>query len=268
MYEDVIAETTASDGTPFRVILEPDLDRTSLNPRDDYSNAGRIVALSRDSRSSGAPQEDGPDKYSRANAASIVDAIQDHPFRVVERWLRIFHGATVVLPLQDVSTTYGPAQLSVDTYAPETLRAGEYAGVTFDTPDTRADTMGDWVGPGPNPNAERDRETMARVLAADVETYRQWAEGDVWGYIVQTAWVDDGDGEITGWDAVDDMGASCWGFIGQQWAKEAAEEALNAVVAEYNERAAEAAQRDADDEAEIESLRRAELGIPEAVPAS
>ncbi len=49
-------------------------------------------------------------------------------------------------------------------------------------------------------------DEAARVMAGSVETFKQWAEGDVYGYILEECIdVEDGD-----WIEVD----SCWGFYG------------------------------------------------------
>ena len=244
-YAHVVAETTATDGSPFRVILEQD-EHGDMNPRDDYSNAGVMYVI--DQSRYDVPQE--------ANDVPGIDAaIIDHDFRVVARWLRLFHGATVVLPLHDNSDNYGFSVWAGD--ADDTPEAGDYTGITFDTAQTRRDTIGEGLIP-----VEDETPTMTRALTADVQTYRSWAEGDVWRYVVQSAWVDDGDGEITGWDVTDSMEATCGGLIGQQWAEEAATEALDSVVAEHDERVAARRAQDADDAAEVESLRLSELGLP------
>lgn len=229
-----VAETTATDGTPFRVILEPDQD--AENPRESYDTHAGVIHVR---------------TQPRYNVPRETDVLHDlylveHDFRVVARWLRIFHGATVVLPLY--SNWNGGFNITAGdvTDAPA---AGDYIGVTFDTPATRKAS-----GLEPSYRAE-----MAASLASDVQHYASWADGDVWGYTVQTAWVDDGDGEITGWDATDD---SCWGFIGQDWAEQAAEEALDAYVATYDDQVAARIAREADDAAEIDDLRRCELGLP------
>jgi hypothetical protein len=239
MYEHVVAETTATDGTPFRVILEPDTDRTDLDPRKDYSNAGVMYVQTQ--RRYNVPQEADLGWAS----PDLDDAIDRHDFRVVARWLRIFHGATAVLPLY---SPYSGNEFNISAGdlddAPE---AGDYIGVTFDTAATRKDTG--FVSP----------VRMAACLAADVATYRQWAEGDVWGYRVQRGTTTDEETDSTEWYDDED---SCWGFIDQQWAEEAAEEALDSVVATYVDQVAEAAQRAAEDEEEIADLRRTELGIP------
>jgi hypothetical protein len=58
--------------------------------------------------------------------------------------------------------------------------------------------------------ADRIRE----CLAAEIETYSQWASGDVWGYTVEE-WKpsDCGDPEHGEWEHFD----SCWGFYGSDW---------------------------------------------------
>lgn len=49
-------------------------------------------------------------------------------------------------------------------------------------------------------------DEAARVMAGSVETFKQWVEGDVYGYIIEECIdVDDGD-----WIEVD----ACWGFYG------------------------------------------------------
>lgn len=245
MYEHVIAESTATDGTPFRVILEPDIDRTDLDPRKDYSNAGVMYVI--DQRDYIVPQE--------GDVPGIDAAIIDHDFRVVARWLRVVHGATVVLPLY---SSYGRDFNVSAGEAGDTPEAGNYIGVTFDTPQTRRDTIGERINPTPE-SVQQDRATMARTLAADIEMYRQWADGDAWGYRVQTGLVDDEDALDAGWLDTND---SCWGFIGQQWAEEAAEEALDSVVAAYNVEVAKRAADAAALEDEIDDLRRTELGTP------
>lgn len=227
---------TADDGTLFRVVIEYDQETYDLNPRDNDCPVGRIVAISDDSRIS-VPQEDGDDPYSRANAASIVDAIQDHSFPVVSRWLRIFHGATTVLPL------YGYLD-GLHAGSPDaTDPADGYSGVTFDTPATRKAT-------GVLP------DDTAHALAQDVDTYATWARGDVWGYIVQRGEVDDETGE-TVWDEFGED--SCWGHIGEDWAREAARVGLDDFIRAYDT-------DHPDLTGEDDALRTAEL--PEAVPAS
>jgi hypothetical protein len=239
MYEHVVAETTATDGTLFRVILEP--DDSPMNPREDSAPAGMMYVI--DQRNYIVPQEGG--------IPGIDAAIIDHDFRVVARWLRVVHGATVVLPLY---SSYGRDFNVSAGDADDTPEAGNYIGVTFDTPDTRQE-MG---------FSGATLELTARALAADTQTYRQWADGDVWGYIVQrgtvTVW-DDGDVSDVTWNHAGTIDDSCWGFIGQQWAEEAATEALDDLVAGYNDDADEAAQDAAQDEEEIASMRLAELGI-------
>lgn len=61
----------------------------------------------------------------------------------------------------------------------------------------------------------RVRETAETVLAAEVEEYGRWCNGECYGYVV--------------WDPIepDEQLDSCWGFIGDEYAWEAAIEAAN-----------------------------------------
>jgi hypothetical protein len=217
---DLIAETTAQDGTRFRVVLVPDQD--AENPRDDFAPAGVMHML------------DQPRHYvpRESDIPDLDTKIIDHDFTIVASWLRIFH-ASVVLPLY--WTGYDVPSAGTADEAPQ---AGDYAGVTFDTPETRR--RGGW----PNDPAS---VAMPEALAADVATYAQWAEGEVYGYIVERG--EDG-------DQVD----SCWGHIGSEWAEEAAREALESAVAAYGDEKAQEAAEAAQDEAEVADLMAAETG--------
>ena len=59
-------------------------------------------------------------------------------------------------------------------------------------------------------NPEWTDEEIRKGMAEEVKYYSQWASGDVWGYVIT---------DVNG-DEVD----SCWGFIGQEWAIEAAKD--------------------------------------------
>ena len=64
-----------------------------------------------------------------------------------------------------------------------------------------------------------DTEQLAQArkcIDSEVNEYGRWANGEVYGYVVR-----DADGED-----VD----SCWGYIGYEWAEQAAEEALRGAV--------------------------------------
>jgi hypothetical protein len=217
---EIIAETTAQDGTRFRVILVPDQD--AANPRDDCAPAGVMHML--DQPRHYVPQE--------SDIPGLASKIEDHDFKIIARWLKIVHGASVVLPLY--WTGYDVPSAGT---ADETPRAGDYVGVTFDTPE--AIQRGWLTHPG--------TDVMAAALAADVEVYRQWAEGEVYGYIVERG--DDG-------KEVD----SCFGFIGTEWAEEAAREALESAVAAYDDEKAQEAAEAAQDDGEVADLMAAETG--------
>lgn len=220
-YSDIIAETQAQDGTRLYVELIPDTG--AEDPRGWISRAGVIHVV--DLPRTRVPRE--------SDVPGLDDVITDHDFRAVARWLRMVHGATVVLPLYSVG---GDGAIAAGT-ADEMPTAGNYDGVTFDTPATRAECF----------TPTTSTTIVAAALAADVATYAQWAEGDVWGYLVARQ------------DTGEEMD-SCWGFIGREWAEQAAREAMDTAVADLDDQAAAAAQQAADEAAELDDLRLVELG--------
>jgi hypothetical protein len=61
-------------------------------------------------------------------------------------------------------------------------------------------------------------------LSASAEEYAAWADGNVWGYVIErcVTWRrDESDETMETWEHVD----SCWGFYGHAYAEEAAREA-------------------------------------------
>lgn len=115
---------------------------------------------------------------------------------VFTRWARIFHGAVV------------------DYHTPE---RGPVS-VWYLLPEQFSEV--------PDPLA---------CIKAEIEEYQNWADGEVYGYIIEEAvdWVrkDNEDEEMSTWEQVDD--GSCWGFFGYKYAKESALEAF----APYREKA-------------------------------
>lgn len=191
-------DTRDISGVEHRVRLVQDEDCTS--PRDFDCNIGKIVALS---TRYDWPMEDGD----TVSADRIASATQEYSFRAVSRWLRMFHGATMVLPLY----IGGDDRPIAGT---EFERARSYIGVTFDQPKTREITG-------------VTQESIARGLKEDIEEYGRWATGDAYGWVVErraphphpeckaTHHADD-------WQHVD----SCWGFIGYEYAESEARSAL------------------------------------------
>jgi hypothetical protein len=67
-------------------------------------------------------------------------------------------------------------------------------------------------------------------LSAQAEEYAAWADGEVYGYVIEqrATWRrdDDHDATMETWEHVD----SCWGFYGRAYAEEAARETWTATV--------------------------------------
>lgn len=104
------------------------------------------------------------------------------------RWARMIHGVTVI---ED--------------------RPVEGAwGLWYVMPDKMAETTA----------------TPEEIIEGEVREYRAWAEGEVYGYVIEksTHWVseDNGGAEMDTWEYED----SCWGFIGREDAEASAREAF------------------------------------------
>lgn len=115
---------------------------------------------------------------------------------VIERWLRIFHGVRAV---QQVS-----------------LRDGTYLVLLTDDGQNYYGTPDDRV---------------QECVDGDAETFRQWAEGEVYGWIVEkkVRWQKMNDNLVghideirEDWEHVD----SLWGMYGREYAEDEAREAL------------------------------------------
>ena len=204
MSDNVVDDMQAEDGTWFRAILEVDEDAT--NPRE-WDNGGVIDVINQSRYN--VPQEG--DSAVRYN-------VEDHDFRVVARWLRMFHGATVVLPLYGGSGYGGEFNISAGN-VDDTPEHGNYIGVTYDTPETRKVTgITDW-------------ESMAGALAAEVQEYSRWAAGDAYGYVIQVNTAGD-PFDDDAWEGNED---SVWGFIGTEYAEQEAKRALADWVSGYEQ---------------------------------
>lgn len=73
-------------------------------------------------------------------------------------------------------------------------------------------------------------DRLVEALTAEVQEYSRWSEGDCYGYVVERlvpACAQCGAGER--WEDADEMN-SCGGFIGQEYAEEAALEALRSYL--------------------------------------
>jgi hypothetical protein len=202
---DLLATRTI-DGVEYRVYLEQDDGAESPREFGDC-HAGVIVAAR--NRDYAWPAEDGD----KITANYVQHAMDDHSFQGVARWLRMFYGASTVLPLY--SKGYDSRLSAGD--ASDTPDAGDYAGVTFDQPSTR-ETTG------------IPAEHMTEALSVDVDEYSRWAVGEVYGYVIERRPTTEPHPDchaihvhdVDEWEHVD----SLWGLIGDDYAEQEARRAL------------------------------------------
>ncbi len=146
------------------------------NPREwSDTHMGVMVAYH---RNYSLPCEDGGNGYAGAQIAKYLNEHREygsgygHSFRALRRWLRMFHGASVVLPIY---ATGGEDRL----YAGKLDDNGEGAcGLIYDTPDTRRRGWGEDVSPA----------TWVTVdnLRGEVDQYATWAHGEMTAWAVES----------------------------------------------------------------------------------
>lgn len=211
-------EITTDAGT-FRALVVADPE--GFNPRTNYDHhAGTIVA---DFRGYTLPQEDRPGLHHN----TVLAAIEDHPFRVVARWLRLFHGASVVLPLYNAGGNGGPRLSPGSGAEDEDASPGNYIGVTFDSADRWAELGLTYDSPEARekrlPTITRD--DVVESLRAEVLQYNTWAHGEMLGWRVDRT-ANAGDDEV--WETVESAG----GYFTVEDARADGTEELETIAAE------------------------------------
>lgn len=194
----------ANDAGTFRVLVLS--DPYGLNPREQYDfHAGTMVAQA---RGYDLPQETGPGLY----PGTVLAAIEDHSFRVVARWLRMFHGASVVLPLYDAGSR--DVVLAPGSGAEgEDANAGNYLGVIYDSAQRWADLGVTAI----------TREDVVKTLREEVRQYSTWSTGEMTAYRIDRT---DNPGDDEVWQVWE---GPYGGYYSVEEAREAAE--LSAVAA-------------------------------------
>lgn len=208
------SETIQHGNETYRVrVVHDDMAGMHESPRD-WCSVGTMVTYH---RRHNLPCE--------GDLTSEIDqGLQDYSFRTVERWLRVFHGATVVLPIWG----YDHGQLALKagsrTYPFSDSWDSGLAGLIYDTPEGRETT-----------GCPADK--IEEALTQEVSLYDQWARGEVYGYIIerQTELPDIDDNGIGRadddgvWQELDEGGA-CWDFYGVETAMYEGKAELNALL--------------------------------------
>lgn len=200
-YED--GEVLHQQGDRYRLRLVPHL--YPENPRTAFDHLAHVVTVPHPNYLNVGPDE-GPlgdawrriiGERHRVHGAAERDAVE-----IFERYARIFHGARTLYD----SPYEGPS------------------AVWYILPDGIAQLAA--------PSAEHPDPAMA-CLQVERDEYRAWAEGDVWGYIIEVreTWVpvsqlgapESERDTMQTWEEVPD--GSCWGFYGYSYAEQEATEA-------------------------------------------
>jgi len=222
-------EEITNDAGRFRVALVPDSD--GENPRENHTFGTLVVTF---------PQHVTPAEGEHARR--IIDAIdgREHRFAVLARWLRIFHGATVVLPIYNAGHLSSPLLSPGSGAAEEDADPGNFIGLVYATHD----------------------DTDATWLQEEVRDYNAWASGEMMAWIVERLDVDyDGcDGLCTygcgagPWKTME----SVWGYYSEDHARSEAVEALTTIAAQAQTDHVDALHAQALAESEIRELAASE----------
>lgn len=246
------AETTEPvqvGDTLYRLVITYD-PHYPYSPREDRDTHMGVMAAHH--RSYNLPAEDDTNPRQPHNGlrlAGLLDARRVYgmgsgmSFRAMRRWLRMFHGASVVLPIYA-------------TGHDDRLWAGDLAddgkgacGLIYDTPDTRRRGWGDDSSPA-------TWVTVAN-LRAEVEQYATWAAGEMTEWAVERCDLapgEDADDVREDDDRWAGTGDSCCGYYSVAEARECGEhDGLNPVVEDARQALVDELKEDAE-------LRIAEMG--------
>lgn len=182
----------------YRVRLQRD-----ESPEQPYDDGATPIFTVEHSRWGGYRLAEAFNKQAEPYLDAVAEILRRHDMETLERFVKIFYGAA-----------------RMDSWYSEGLE-GHY--VAFDTAAWREKV-------GAPEESLKEEYYLSEV--------RAWAEGDVWGYIVEKqlrfekrffdpedAEVDYGYEDGTEWIEVD--GESCWGFYGREYAEQSAKEALD-----------------------------------------
>lgn len=188
-------------------------DRDAQNPRTEWDPMGTILSFHRSGDYGDTTPSDIPG-YEGITATNVEEAI--------EQWTALLkkNGSRVVLPVWHY------------THSGTTIRTGEanpfhcrwdsgLLGLIYDTPEK----LEQWCGkPTDSWHFEPTDESIKACLEGEVATYDQYLQGDVYGYIIETA--------------DDDHAESCWGYYGIDDCKQEAESVVDHMVKRESDQAA------------------------------
>jgi len=187
-------ETYEHEGVPVRILWD-EYCMEGANPRD-FTNVGTFVHWHRDYILG--------DREINGTERKLIDR---GGLRALTRWLTLFGGATVVMPVGMIDHS------GISVYAGGGAHWSDSAGwdsgtvgVIFDTPESREET-----------GVPLDK--IEEALREEIKQYDLYVTGQVYGYQVGERTVED----------------SCWGFLGLDAVKEAANESASELAADYKE---------------------------------
>lgn len=183
--------------------IEIHTDDSPMNPRTEYDNVGKLVIFEgRRSNFAGVDELNGEFKLEDFPNWDEMDT------EVLKRYPR-----AELLPVY----RYEHGDVAYNTTGfNDSWDSGRVGFILC----TREDVIKEW---GKKIATAKAREHARGYLACEVETYSQWANGEVFGYIVKDEHGND----------MDDLHESCWGFYGLEYCKTEAQSAAESLAPKW-----------------------------------
>jgi len=189
MYDDEL--TYEHEGVP--VCIMQDDDPSGVNPREN-TNVGTFLHWHR--------------RYTLGDgqiSGTLDDAMERGGLRMLRRYLTLFEGATVVLPVGMLDHSGISLWVGGGTHWSDAAGWDSgTVGVIYDTPESREET-----------GVPLDK--VEEALRSEIDEYDKYVRGEVYGFVV-------GEGRVE---------ESCFGIIGLDWAKKEAEMCAAAIAGDY-----------------------------------
>jgi hypothetical protein len=194
---------------PYEVIekdgkrLEIHHDDTPMNPRKDFDNLGKMVCF-HDRRHAPNEMDINFDEFRSWN--EVAEELRRRGARIVLDIWAYEHGGMALSTGErtgQFADRWDSAQFGLIVAMEEELikSYGEnWKEYEFSFTDKAGTKL-------------KGKEGIIRILDGEVETYNQWAEGDVYGYIIKKVLTC----KECGHEIEDEDEDSCWGFFGSDW---------------------------------------------------
>ena len=220
--------------TKFRYRIEENTDAS--NPRTEFTPMGKMVCWHNRYKLGDEQPNQDVDEWLYELAGYKKDSYELDEFPCTEQMLKRIKKNYIILPLY----LHDHSGITMNTTGFNCrYPSGQVGFIYLSKEDARNEYKSNWV--------KRAKE----YLVGEVKTYDAYISGDVYGYVIESYYIDKDGEEIV----EDDHYKSCWGFYGQEYCEEQAKEVVKHLNSPENQfKMAEKARIDAllgDDSCEV-----------------